>query len=110
MVVFGKSDSAVVSVPLFCCWFHNVCMSELNRSALRGSPCLVPCLKWKFECDVGVHCSLLLAKHCAHLYVWFLDALFPQSLPYAAVGSVECLFEINGCNPKRLWPLGDSLS
>ena len=47
-----------------------------------------------FDFDVGVYCcSLLVVEHCEQLYVWLLNDLFPQGLPYAAVlYSVEYLF------------------
>ena len=44
------------------------------------------------------------------LYVWFLDTLLPQGRPYAAVlHCVEGFFEVDGCDPQRPVPLGDSL-
>ena len=114
-VIVGKSDS----VGCLCSFFQIVvfklcCKSSVEhecaeRVSLFGSSLGVKL----FASDVGVHCySLLVVKKlCGHLYEWLLDALFSQGHPHAAVlNCVECLVEINGCDPKSLVPLGGSPS
>ena len=55
--------------------------------------------------------GFMVAEILEKLYVWSSSALFPQSRPYAAVlHCVEGFLEVDGCDPKRLVPLGDSLS
>ena len=103
LTLFHFSDSCFV--------IH--CRSELNKSVLYGSPCLVPHLRWScFAFAVGVYCSSLLVVELREQTVcWLLIALLTQSAPCAAVlNCVECLFEIHGYDPKWLVPLGDSLS
>ena len=52
-------------------------------------------------------CSSCVVKLREHLYVWLLNALFTQAFPDAAVFfCVECLLEIDCCDPKCLVPLG----
>ena len=65
-----------------------------------------------FAFDVCAHCcSLLVVELCEQLYVRFLDALFPQGRPHAAVPHcVEGSLQVDGCDPQRLVPLGGSLS
>ena len=80
----------------------------MNKSvSLLGSPFKVEV----FAFDIcACCCSRLVVELCELLYVWFLDALFPQGRPYAAVlHCVESFLEIDGCDPQRLVPLGGSV-
>ena len=65
-----------------------------------------------FACGVYVHCCLLcVIKRSQHLHVWLLNSLLAQDAPNAAVfNCVECLLEVNGCDPKCLVPFGGHVS
>ena len=62
--------------------------------------------------DVSVCClPLRVVEFCEHLCVGLLSPLLSQGCPYAAVlNRFECIFVVNGCEPKWLVPLGGPLS
>ena len=88
------------------------CKCELDKSVLSMSPCLVPRLRWNClllasVCTVA-RCWPML---CEQLYVWFLDASFPQSRPHAAVlQSVGCCFVKSIAATQSGWPHSAALT